>query len=431
MKKVNFKRNSLMAGFGLALSLTFSCSSESGGDVEYGLLIDERDNAQYKTVVIGNKEWMAENLKYDSAGYGRSYCDTLSKNCNKYGVLYDWAAAMNIGSTFNANRFYFPGDYDESQPHKGVCPRGWHIPSDAEWNALITAVGGLSKSAAKLKSASGWKSNGNGTDDYGFKALPGGYADYSSSSSSGSPYKQKLAEETGIWWSLEENAPDSAYGRRMEHKSEFVGRVPESKAKLFSIRCAREYQGSNSNMSSSGGGSSSGGSKFIDGRDSKAYKAVDIGAQTWMAENLDYRGAKNDIGVCYGKKTENCDKYGRLYDWADAMTVCPMGWHLPSEAEWLALLNKVGIPNGKQLKSASGWENNGNGTDSYGFKALPGGGGLADKFNSAGHSGIWWSETEIAGTANAVNLYINNNSNDVGWDVPGKQYLFSVRCVMD
>jgi len=397
MKKVNFKRNALMAGFGLALALTFSCSSE-GGEVERGTLFDERNNIRYETVVIGDREWMAENLRYNNT------------------ELYDWATAMGIDSSYNNSRYYSNSDYrDDFEPHKGICPRGWYIPSDEEWNALITAVGGLSQSAAKLKSEIGWKS-GNGSDEYGFKALP-----------------NDIVNEVGNWWSLTEKALDSAYSRRMVYNYDFVSRNSESKAKLFSVRCAREHiRGSNASSSSSGGYSSSSSKKLIDDRDGKIYNVVDIGTQTWMAENLDYRGDRNSLGACYERKTENCDKYGRLYSWIDAMMACPEGWHLPSEAEWTTLLTSVGgvTLGGKQLKSASGWENNGNGTDFYGFKALPGGGGLSGNFNALGHSGIWWSETSN-GFAYSVNVYINNNRNDVGWDSQNKQYLFSVRCIMD
>ena len=99
---------------------------------------------------------------------------------------------------------------------------------------------------------------------------------------------------------------------------------------------------------------------FTDSRDGKKYKSVKIGEQTWMAQNLDYKGKDGKLGVCYGKKPANCTKYGRLYDWAAAMDIdakfnnekwggsdekhqgiCPEGWHLPSKNEFKTLVDFV------------------------------------------------------------------------------------------
>jgi uncharacterized protein (TIGR02145 family) len=119
---------------------------------------------------------------------------------------------------------------------------------------------------------------------------------------------------------------------------------------------------------------------FKDSRDGKTYKTVKIGNQTWMAENLNYnaKGSKcyGEGGKVYyelkGENSEktlsnneiqaNCTKYGRLYDWETAKTVCPAGWHLPSRAEW----NLLG-DNAKKLKATTGWYGDGSGTDDYGF----------------------------------------------------------------
>jgi len=100
---------------------------------------------------------------------------------------------------------------------------------------------------------------------------------------------------------------------------------------------------------------------YTDSRDGKEYKTVTIGTQTWMSENLNYaaHGSKcgnldSDSFVDFN--TDICDKYGRLYDWATALTVCPDGWHLPSDEEWTALTDYAGNSiAGKKLKTASGW----------------------------------------------------------------------------
>ena len=92
-----------------------------------------------------------------------------------------------------------------------------------------------------------------------------------------------------------------------------------------------------------------------------------------MAENLNI-----DLGGsrCYQDKPENCAKYGRLYTWDVAMSVCPKGWHLPTNEEWGELLSyvesKSGCSNcaGRHLKSKNGWYESGNGLDTYGFSAI-------------------------------------------------------------
>jgi uncharacterized protein (TIGR02145 family) len=164
----------------------------------------------------------------------------------------------------------------------------------------------------------------------------------------------------------------------------------------------------------------------------KTYKTVKIGSQTWFAENLDYAVGGS---VCYENSPSNCAKYGRLYNWDDAKTACPSGWHLSSNAEWITLAAFVGgeVTAGKKLKSTSGWNDNGNGTNQYGFSALPGGIGYSgDYFNSAGNNGYWWSATEYdASNAWGRNMCSSFESVSRGYGNDNKTYLFSVRCVQD
>lgn len=76
-----------------------------------------------------------------------------------------------------------------------------------------------------------------------------------------------------------------------------------------------------------------------DERDGQDYKTVKIGTQTWMAENLNY---VTGTSWCYGDAESNCAVYGRLYNWETARTACPTGWHIPSDDEWLTLVDNMG-----------------------------------------------------------------------------------------
>ncbi|MCL1956547.1 MAG: fibrobacter succinogenes major paralogous domain-containing protein [Fibromonadales bacterium] len=165
-------------------------------------------------------------------------------------------------------------------------------------------------------------------------------------------------------------------------------------------------------------------SSFKDLRDNKTYKVVKIGEQTWLAENLNYNASGSK---CYDNNPANCDKYGRLYDWGTARTACLKGWHLPSKAEWKALVASVG--GGKFLKAASGWKNNGNGTDAYSFSALPGGSGGSEHFYYVGSDGYWWSSSDTGDLADR--WYMSSKNDNASYGNSVKNLLLSVRCVQD
>jgi uncharacterized protein (TIGR02145 family) len=160
------------------------------------------------------------------------------------------------------------------------------------------------------------------------------------------------------------------------------------------------------------------------------FKTVKIGNQVWMAENLniDIQGSK-----CYEDKPENCKKYGRLYYYGIAVQACPKGWHLPSDDEWQTLVDFVGGVGvaGQKLKAKDGWNEGGNGTDDYGFSALPGGSGNSDGgFSSVGKYGYWRNATEYYASY-AYYRYMGHDRADVGRSIDDKTDFFSVRCVQD
>ena len=160
---------------------------------------------------------------------------------------------------------------------------------------------------------------------------------------------------------------------------------------------------------------------LVDERDGKKYRTIEIGYQTWMAENLNY---KNQDSYCYQNRESDCSKYGRLYTWNAANGACPDGWHLPSKAEFDTLLNSVNF-SGSRLKSKSGWDGVRNG-----FSALPAGCRYDDGgYYYRGSNAYFWSSTEGDGnSAYYLSLGYTDEATVLSF---GKYDAFSVRCLKD
>ena len=206
---------------------------------------------------------------------------------------------------------------------------------------------------------------------------------------------------------------------------------------------------------------------MTDSRDKKVYKTVRIGAQTWMAENLNYADSATTPSLlerswCYKNDSANCAVAGRLYTWAAAIDsvklatdadnpqdcgyrktctlpdtvygICPPGWHLPTRTEWKTLLTEVGglSTASKILKSQTGWYNNGNGTDGVGFSALPAGGWDVSngEFFAGGRLANFWSASgDDSHSAYHMDLsYEDDHANLTGYY---KNYGYSVRCLQN
>jgi uncharacterized protein (TIGR02145 family) len=202
---------------------------------------------------------------------------------------------------------------------------------------------------------------------------------------------------------------------------------------------------------------------------SEEYGTAEVGEQIWLARNLNYNvpGSK-----CYGEDgaianapplsnaeiQANCDKYGRLYNWATAMDlpsscnfgscasqiqskhrgICPEGWHIPSHDEWNALFSYASNESSK-LKATSGWiDHDGldrSGTDDYGFSALPGGlyEGMSSYYDAAGHYGQWWVSTEYDDSNFILVRYMAyyGDMADQLSTLFHKSNMHSVRCLKD
>jgi uncharacterized protein (TIGR02145 family) len=264
--RTQFSKLTLTAGIVLAMALTFSCSSDKddGGDDNPPTpaaptcvntatqFCDVRDSNLYKFVVIGGKTWMAENLNYAVGGkcYGEGdkvltgwegsgddfnpITTTLPEakiqaNCTTYGRLYNWETAM-AGS--------------------GICPDGWHLPSNAEWNALMkvanpacTENNDCIHAGTKLKAKNGWydynehglgEPAGNGTDEFGFSALPSGRHT--------SAVGFSRVGSHGYWWSASEKDASHAYYLNMaSDDKEYVSYGSSNdKSSLHSVRCVKD-----------------------------------------------------------------------------------------------------------------------------------------------------------------------------------------------
>jgi len=405
--------------------------------VESGTLTDSRDGKKYKTVAIGNQNWMAKNLDYTPPN-GKSWCyDGNAENCDKYGKLYDRETAMT------------------------ACPDGWHLPSFAEWDNLALAIGsegvsgwyGLTwlDAGKTLKTTSGWKDykgkSGNGTDDYGFSALPGGYR---SADRRGDDIFKEI-DGHGYWWTTKDDGKH-VYGQNIQYSDDNMTPNQSGRNNGFSVRCvmngnvAVKEKADDPWKRESDRLIEEKTEYFTDSRDGRKYRAIKIGGSTWMAENLNYQPTKGE-SRCYDNDTSNCNKYGRLYDWETAMTVCPSGWYLPARGEWDSLTLAIGGKRrgekkdevvwrgaGKKLKTKNGWYWNsdnglsGNGTDEYGFSAMPGGYRIFDgSFHNVGNGGWWWTAAELNGRAYL--RYMLNRNGNVSEDYDNKTNLYSVRCV--
>ena len=172
--------------------ITIDCGEKKvsfTGEFVYGRLTDERDMKTYKTVVIGEQTWMAENLNYFDtiampALNKRSACyDWNPVNCTISGRLYAWSTAMDSSGSFSLNGkgCSFGKKCTPAYPVRGICPEGWHLPTKEDFQTLFTTVGGRDIAGMMLKAVNRWRTENYGpmdtasTDAYGFSAIPSGY----------------------------------------------------------------------------------------------------------------------------------------------------------------------------------------------------------------------------------------------------------------
>ena len=406
-------------------------------EISYGEMTDSRDGQIYKTVVIGTRKWMAENLNFETEN-SSCFNDSL-ESCGMYGRLYTWSAAMDTAGDFSTDAIGCGQPKDnpwtvscEASSDggfiRGVCPEGWHLSSSEEWRALILAGDNPFATGTALKSMKGWNDGvGNGTDEFGFSAIPvpvGGY----------------WAE----FWTpgIGESGPVS---ETVMHR---VFENDRSSSRKLSVRCVSDDTIA---VSSSSGSSSSNCEpnmtlcktesednceyeSLTDDRDGRVYKTVKLGCKWWMAENLAFETEKSFEG-----------KYGRLYEWGALAEACPSGWHVSMVDEWYGLNSWVGreFGNLSVLKSTTGWkvdssrvddeewDGNGNGTDGLGFSVFPDGyvyaGERSARHYKVGEYASFWMVNYFQSYVNVEVFYVY----EVDETYTSDPYAFSVRCVKD
>jgi len=229
MKKMHLQKLTLAA---IALFLMVSCSKDDAADPA----------AVLPNVTIGNQIWQSTNLDVttyrdgtpipqvtDATDWGNlttgawCYYENSTANGTTYGKLYNWYAVAGIHDN-NANT-----------PNKVLAPKGWHVPSDAEWITLTDFLGGESVAGGKMKAAglTYWNSpNADATNSSGFTGLPGGYRFYNGISS--------LIGYFGAWWSSTENATENSWYRSINYSNNVVDKSINHKTGGFSVRCIRD-----------------------------------------------------------------------------------------------------------------------------------------------------------------------------------------------
>jgi uncharacterized protein (TIGR02145 family) len=173
---------------------------------------------------------------------------------------------------------------------------------------------------------------------------------------------------------------------------------------------------------------------FVDVRDQKTYKTIKIGNQIWMAENLAYN--TNSGCWAYENKNTNIPNYGYLYNWNAAKAACPPGWRIPTDADWITLVNTLKGESlaSTKMKSQIGWDDfngrNGNGNNLSCFFALPGGfyDNNENSFSGLGKYAYFWSSTEIDENYAMLRLLSYDDAVIQRYS-RGKSLGFSVRCI--
>ncbi len=541
--------------------------------------VNDRDDNTYNTIVIGNQEWMTQNLRTSQYSNGDSIPHITESS--------EWPTLTSGAWTHYNNDDYFETHYGKLynwyavNDSRGLCPAGWQIPSNGDWNSLEQHLGmpesDLRKMGVrgteeqiggKLKSTDTqhWNQPNKGaTNESGFSALPGGNRSETGSFDG--------IGQMGLWWSSTEAGSGMAWIRLLTHSDAHVSMLYSDKRYGFSVRCFRyvdddyddlavidpdtdpsvahpalttgsvtgitvsnavaegnitdegdypvTHRGfvwstsdepkleSNDGIALSGSGPGvfrstlsplRPGTNYyvrsfaatdqgvvygepvsfntppeidahtVTDTDGNIYRTVQIGNQTWMAENLKtshYRNGDEIMNVTDSNEWQNLGQnqtgawayynnrdaneiYGKLYNWYavnDNRGLCPAGWRVATDNDWQQLERHLGMT--ASDARATGWRgaeanvggklkaveiefwrgSNVGASNESGFTALPGGYRFTSgTFSYLNFFGYWWTATE-SDANNAWRRLLFNSRESVNRMNYDKRYGFSVRCV--
>lgn len=200
--------------------------------IQYGQVSDKEGN-NYRTVVLDNKTWMAENLRVTKYKNGESI-ETTNPNQDISKVSepkYYWSYKGKDSLSKIYGNLY---TWYVIQDPRGVCPEGFHVPSDQEWISLINSLDGNIEAGAKLKETDfvhWFKPNANATNESGFTALPGGYRDNDG--------KYYVLGFRGYWWSSKKNYVVMAWNTGLIYNNDILERLDFLKKNGLSVRCVK------------------------------------------------------------------------------------------------------------------------------------------------------------------------------------------------
>ncbi len=472
----SYASSSIMTVYGQ--QVVFTTTVQDGSPCAGNATLTDYDGNVYNTVKIGNQCWMKENLRTTHYSNGASIPlgsngDTSSfspyrynpnnnaSNVSACGYLYNWAAVMNGAESSNA----IPSGV------QGICPTGWHVPSDAEWTLLTDYVssqnqyvcGGNANYIAKaLASTTGWNSSSTlcavGNDQTANNAT--GFGAMAAGEHQISAVQFRLYAS---FWSSKQYGSSGAAPFVIKRGTSTIYRPNYSKYWGLSVRCLRDEVFQDALPCP--------GAETILDYDGNQYNTVQIGHQCWMKENVRSThyadGRQMPLGTdtssvmayryCPNNNSDNVPTYGYLYNWPAVMDgassssanpsgvqgVCPPGWHVPSDAEWTQLATHVSSQSqylcndetyniAKALASTTGWNsstatcavgNNQSTNNTTGFSAVP-----AGFYNTAPSS--FGREISFWSTRIGFLRYIKYNASGFvnGAIGPG---AMSVRCVKD